>query len=828
MTTRSRKGLLNIVVSLAALAAITYASAQEAVVHIRADQVVHPISRLLTGACIEDVNHEIYGGLYSQMIFGESFQEPAPPAPVPGFAAYGGNWTVRDGALSGDASDGAKLVSEHPAFSDGTVSVDIRLPDTSGENAGIILRVAEPGTGPDAFVGYEVSLDPVGRTLRLARHRGDYEPIQDVPCRVAPGQWVNLRVTLLGSVIETRVDGKLVLRHDDSDAALGAGAVGLRTWKHSAEFRNLVLMVDGHQEPLAFSEAPAASAVSGMWRPIQRGTAKGSCSLVTDRPFVGSQSQQVTFGSGEGEWGIENQGLNRWGLAIKAGKPYEGYVWARSEKPATLYASLESRDGSRVYAEKPLKLLAGTWQRLALRLTPRTGDPAGRFALKLKEPASVTFGYCFLQPGDWGRFKKLPVRRDVAEALVRQGITVLRYGGSMVNSPEYRWKSMVGPRDLRPPYNGTWYRWSSNGWGIPDFMNFCEAAGFEYIPDFNVNEKPQDMADFIEYATGPAASEWGGRRVADGHPAPYRLKYIELGNEERVDGSYAGRFEALAKAIWAKDPKIVLIVGDFLYRRHIHDPFSFEGAESRITTLAAQQRILKLAKENAREVWFDVHVGTERPIPFNEELDGMFSFADALDSIANGAKHSVVVFEYNANNHAMKRALANALATHSIMRDGRLPIVTSANGLQPDGQNDNGWDQGLLFLNPSHVWLQPPGYGTQLYSRNYLPQLVKCDAEGANGRLDVVAARSEDGKQLVIEAVNPGDNPVPARIEVTGTAPRKLWAHLTQLSGPLEAVNTAEATDACIPVESDLPPSAEDGKLSYTFPPRSITVLRFK
>ncbi len=83
-------------------------------------------------------------------------------------------------------------------------------------------------------------------------------------------------------------------------------------------------------------------------------------------------------------------------------------------------------------------------------------------------------------------------------------------------------------------------------------------------------------------------------------------------------------------------------------------------------------------------------------------------------------------------------------------RDGRIPIATSANGLQPDGQNDNGWNQGLLFLNPSQVWLQPPGYVTQMLSHNYLPQAVKCDVTGVEGGLDAVATRSEDGKTLVL------------------------------------------------------------------------------
>lgn len=67
-----------------------------------------------------------------------------------------------------------------------------------------------------------------------------------------------------------------------------------------------------------------------------------------------------------------------------------------------------------------------------------------------------------------------------------------------VNAPEYRWKKMVGPPDRRPPYRGFWYPYSTNGWGILDFLNLCEAMGIAGIPAFNLNETPQDMADFVQ------------------------------------------------------------------------------------------------------------------------------------------------------------------------------------------------------------------------------------------------------------------------------------------------------------------------------------------
>ncbi|HKW28537.1 MAG TPA: alpha-L-arabinofuranosidase C-terminal domain-containing protein [Verrucomicrobiae bacterium] len=623
---------------------------QEATIMVHADHVLHQVSPYLTGACLEDVNHEIYGGIYSQMIFGESFQEPA---------------------------------------------------------------------------------------------------VNNV-----------------------------------------------------------------------------AGAVSGMWSPIRRGTATGRCSLETTNPFVGTQSQVITFTAGTGQVGIANQGLNHWGMALVGGRSYTGCLDVRAAVPTILWVALESADGSRVYAEQSLSVTSHNWQHLNFTLAPSAGDTAGRFSIRLNQPGSVVVGYAFLQPGPWGCFRGLPVRKDVAEGLINQGITILRYGGSMVNAPGYRWKKMIGSRDRRPPYTGTWYPYSSDGWGIPDFLNFCEAAGFLAVPDFNMGETPQDMSDFIEYVNGPTNSVWGAQRLADGHPLSYGLKYIELGNEEKVNAGYFQKFQPLAEAIWAGDSNITIVVGDFAYSQTITDPFNFSGAASGITTLAAHHQILQLAKKYNRAVWFDVHVGTDGPTP-DSSLAGMFSYEDALGQIAGGANDKVVVFELNAQNHSQRRALANALAIEAVERDGRIPIVTSANCLQPDGQNNNGWDQGLLFLNPSQVWLQPPGYVTQMFSHSYEASLVESQVEGPVDCLKVNVKRSQDGKKLVLGVINPSEKVTPASIIIRGYSPTQAVAGTEELAGPLAAVNTAKAPDQIQPIQRQWRPRFENGKVEYDFQPHSFTVIKF-
>jgi len=826
--------ILAVMVAVVAPASLSAGAEPEAKIQVKAKEVVRNVSRYMAGACIEDVNHEVYGGIYSQMIFGESFQEPLPGAEnvVEGFKAFGGRWSLDGaqllgGAMQGEAIDGVKLVADRPESLKGEVGIEMLFADDTPGNAGLIVHVANATTGADSFIGYEISLDPKAKTLRLARHRQNFELIRDVPCDVKVNEWIPLSVATRDGMLEIRVNGRQILSYEDQGNPLKPGRVGVRLWQREARFRNLYVRQGKEKQTLPFValKRPVGRDVSRMWRLLERGTARAVFTLENKAPYVGVQSQRITMVGGQGEIGIENRGLNRWGMYYQAGKPYEGCLWVKAEKPVDLYVAMENAAGSVAYAEAKLTVAAGDWRRIDFDLTPDKTDTAGRFAIKLKQPGSVVLGYAFLQPGEWGRFKGLPVRKDVSEGLVAQGLTVLRYGGSMVNVSEYQWKKMIGPRDRRPPYKGLWYPYATNGWAIFDFLNFCEMAGFLGIPAVNSYEKPQDMADFVEYVNGSADSPWGKRRAADGHPKPYGLKYVEFGNEEKVDEDYWKRFEPAAKAMWAEDPALVLVVGDFLYSQEIKDPFKFTGSPV-ISSLAAHKKILDLAKLHDREVWFDVHVGTESPRDW-QGLVGVQSFAKALGEISPGAKYQVVVFEYNSNKHDLGRALGNARATNELMRLG-MPIACSANCLQPYRQNDNGWNQGLLFLDPSRVWGQPPYYVTQMVSRCYLPKCVRADVQSPGNAIDVTATTDASGKIVQLQVVNLEGKPMPTEIQIDGFVAANASARVLTLSGALADVNEPGVPPKIHAVESQWQHTLQNGTTSYTFPPNSYTVLRLE
>ena len=332
-----------------------------------AGQPAHRLSRLLTGACIEDVNHEIYGGIYSQMIFGESFQEPPASFPPRDFKVFGGQWRVRGEELHYAGAPGDKLVSELAPFADGEVGVEVFIADRNWSNAGLLVRAANAGPGTDHFDGYEISLNAAGQSLRLGRHRQNWEPIKDTPCTVPVGQWSALVVKLEKNVLEVSLNGRSIIRHEDGAGALLTGTVGLRAFQNEARYRNLWVKIGGQSKPLPFvASATVEAEVSGMWRPLQRGNPAGLWAVTKERPFTGAQSQHVSFAGGSGEVGVENQGLNRWGLHFAGGKTYEGLLWARAEKPSEVWVALESANGARVQAEKRLRLKAGDWQRLGI------------------------------------------------------------------------------------------------------------------------------------------------------------------------------------------------------------------------------------------------------------------------------------------------------------------------------------------------------------------------------------------------------------------------------------------------------------------------------
>lgn len=781
-------------------------NAQNARISVDASQVINRVSPLLYGSCIEDVNHEIYGGLYDQKIFGESFEEPQRPGELAGWSTFGGNWRMENNpqAISVEANGGAKIVRGASDINDGQAEVQLRFPDRNGDNAGLLLRVNNAGVGADNFDGYEVSLSAARQTVLLGKHLHNWQLLREVPVSIQTGQWQTLRVQMQGPRLQIFVNNSVAPAIDYTDTQpIISGKVALRTWNSDVTFGNLRIN-NNLENPFSRTATPA---VSGMW---DRLNDSGEYLHDSINPYNGARSQMIFRGDEKvPTTGIFNRGLNRWGIAIQQGQPLAGRLYLRGHDlrgPITL--ALQSADGSRTYAWQKLKNIGPNWAQYAIDLKPNATDNNARFAVWLDEPGSLWIDQVTLGGTGAAQFKSLPIRADIGSKLQQQGLTFMRYGGTMVNAPEYRWKKMIGDPDKRPPYRGHWYPHSTNGFGIEDFVQFCEAAGFEAAFAINVEETAQDAGDLVEYLNGPVASTWGRRRAQNGHPKPYNVRYIELGNEEVIWGDNAADYDhyierclLLIEAMHAKDPNL----------QFVHAAWWRPNSPS-------MEKVFKAL--NGKVAYWDLHVGGDNLNTGQETDQNLTQMQTLFQKWVPGSTMKVAIFEENGGLHNQQRALGHALNLNAVRRHGDFVLTSCpANALQPLGQNDNGWDQGQIFFTPSQVWGMPPFYAQQMASRNHLPLLVKSETTGG---LDVTATRSEDGKTLVLHVVNAGDTPITSPLQLQGFKTVNT-AQVEQLAAPLNSVNTPEKPEQ-VKTERNVWNVAP----TYTFAPHSYTILRFE
>lgn len=801
-----------ILASAALLTAFSQPHAQEAkaVINVDATKVMKQITPYLYGACIEDVNHEIYGGLYDQKIFGESFEEPVPNPLFEDFSSYGGEWLVCDNEVIATSHPGAKLVYNKKEIAGGSVEAEIKLND-GGENAGLLLRVSQPGNGADNFYGYEISLAGNGEKIIIGKHKKNFEHIKDIPVQCNPTEWNHLKAVMKNQKIEIYLNGKSVFAFEDQDQDLKSGYPALRVWNSNTSFRNLKITADHVSQTLSLKTRPVRQ-ISFQWDAYEQGNVKANYMLDTKEAYNGSHSQVMEIVSGQGRVGIANSSLNRWGIAIRKDQKFQGRLYLKSlNYKGDVTVGLQSADGKTEYARQKIDKVTGEWKQYPFTLTSGTADEKARWVVYIDQPGKVWVDQVTLMATGNDQFKGLPFRNDIGQAMVEQGLTFLRYGGTMINAPEYRFKKMIGNPDQRPPYQGHWYRYSTNGFGIEDFLKFCEAAGFTASFAVNIEETPQDMADMIEYLNGPVTSKWGGIRARNGHPEPYHVKYIGIGNEEvlfngdRADEyeHYIERFNLLYDAIKSKDSSVKLVNTAWWRPDSPNVEKVFRALDGK-------------ADYWDYHPWADDLTSGKKVEAELKQMKQLFIKWNPKTTM------KCAIFEENGNTHSMERALGHVTLQNAVRRMGDFVLTScAANALQPYLQNDNGWDQGQIFFTPSQVWGMPPYYAQQMASENHLPLLVSSEVIDEDGALDLTATSSEDGKKLVLHVANTSSKPINTRLDIKGLKAMKTVKSIT-LSGGLKDRNTSEDPERLIPVEKKMQVATSQ---TYEIAPYSYTLF---
>ncbi|MDR1414433.1 MAG: alpha-L-arabinofuranosidase, partial [Odoribacteraceae bacterium] len=331
-------------------------------------------------------------------------------------------------------------------------------------------------------------------------------------------------------------------------------------------------------------------------QPLAGWAAFGNVSVTRERPpFPRNPAHVILAPAGHPHkyTGIENEGFT--GIGLRVDDDYRLTLWAKTlenNAPATLRVELVSAAGD-IIGRQDIAITADAWTKYTAIIRPAITDPRGRLRLTLASPAGVAIDHVSLFPVDTYKGRENGLRRDLAELLAATRPGILRFpGGCIVEGADlatrYNWKNSVGDVENRPLNENRWHYtfphrlfphyFQSLGLGFYEFFLLAEDIGAEPLPVVSCglacqfqNDDPaahapldaldeyiQDLLDLVEFANGDTTTTWGALRARMGHPTPFKLKHVAIGNEQWGD-EYVLRLAPFVAALRARHPDVKII-----------------------------------------------------------------------------------------------------------------------------------------------------------------------------------------------------------------------------------------------------------------------------
>ena len=550
-------------------------------------------------------------------------------------------------------------------------------------------------------------------------------------------------------------------------------------------------------------------------------TAAGVAASLTSDTTTGpttalDQSGMLTITSGVSSTsrvGISNSGY--FGVGLEASITYTAEFYAKATAGFTgpLTLTLESTDGT-IYATATIDSLSTTWTKYEVELTTASDTPTSSDNLFVISTNSASangetlwFGATYLFPPGYGDGDN-HFRSDLMQYLVDLAPAFFRIpGGNYLEGVTYEdrfnWMETIGALEDRPGhYNSAWGYWSTDGLGLDEYLQLAELMGAEPLvgvfAGYTLNGQSsdgqtmaEDLVDALNqlhYILDPVTTTWGALRAANGHPEPYELNYVEIGNEDWAsDGSYATRYPMFYDAIKAEFPDLKIIAatnGNTGNRPYdVYDDHFYNTAE-----------------------WFA-------------------SNSDYYDNHPRD-EYEVLVGEYAAREGSPTSTLAAALGEAAfLMGCERNSDVVTMTAYAPLWVNENEWQWGtdLIAYDNTDSYVSPSYYVQQMLSHNRGTYIVSNTLSGA-GSLQTLVTRTDNTYYVTV--VNTSGQSLDTTINLDGTLTVEAMADVTTLTASTNnVVNSLANPTNVAPVSSVF--SDLGTSFQYVFPGYSLTILEF-
>lgn len=508
--------------------------------------------------------------------------------------------------------------------------------------------------------------------------------------------------------------------------------------------------------------------------------------------------------------GVSNLGY--WGIPVRPNTTYQGSFYAKADSSSIgpITVRIINDETSNVLASTTVPGITSDWKQYKFSLRSDSSSAShNRLVLTAGKPGKLWFSMVSLFPPTY-KNRENGNRVDIMEMLAGLRPTFLRFpGGDYLEgdhvADRFPWQKMIGPLVDRPTHASPWGYLSSDGMGLLEFLEWCEDlniepvlgvyAGYSRRQDF-VKPGPDlepfiaEALDEIEYVIGDTNTKWGAVRVKNGHPAPFKLTYVEIGNEDNHDnsGSYDGRFTQFFKAIRAKYPGLQLIattpvksvVPDIVDDHFYHSASQFYDDVNHYDKFDRTGPKIFVGEWATRE-------GSPTP-NFNAAL------GDAAWLTGMERNSDLIIMSCYA------------------------PLFVNVNtgGMQ--------WESDLIGYDGLTSYGSPSYYTQVMFSHHAGDQIVNASVDGSPLRFFYSVTRDSKSGKLYLKLVNATASPRTLTIHLNGVSKVGKSGKIITLSAKtLESTNTILEPKKIVPRESMIGNAAV--RFSHTLPPNSIEVM---
>lgn len=526
--------------------------------------------------------------------------------------------------------------------------------------------------------------------------------------------------------------------------------------------------------------------------------------------------------------GMRNDGFD--GIAVKAGAKYDFSVFLRNvdAKNKDMRIVLVGEKDA-VLGEATITADSKDWKKYTAEITSNADCGHANLQMLCLATGDVDVDMVSLMPQD--TYNGHGLRKDMVEALKGLEPKFMRFpGGCVIHGggdgfwDTYRWKTTIGPKEQRRGLKNTWGYHQSMGLGYYEYFQLCEDLGMDALPILpcgvscqgtnggwgmrtqaqdavpmsEMDEWVQDALDLIEWANGDVNTTWGKKRAEAGHPKPFGLKYLGIGNEEKITPEFEERFKYIYNIVRKKHPEII-IVGTAGPGSHKGNPDFDNG--------------WRIAEETDLAI-LDEHYYEPKEYFINNQAN--------YDNYPRDRKTKVYLGEYAAKDRKLQDALAEALYLLGVERNGDVVAMTSYAPLFAKKHHES-WNPDLIYFDNSNVILTCSYYVQQMFGTtagNYYYGDV-ATIKGGDKYQGTSCVLNTEKRELYIKLVNAAGEAKDASIDLSRFK-IKSKATITTMSGQPEQQNYFDAQPVA-PVTKDIKMSK---KMTLSVEPYSCSVIR--